>query len=442
MPILPQDMMTGYHVMAKPAGPACNLRCTYCFYLEKYKLYPERKQPIMSEETLEAYIKQYIEGLSHLPEIHFAWQGGEPTLAGLDFFRKAVELQQQYGGGRTIHNALQTNGILIDDEWAQFLAENNFLIGLSLDGPERFHDAFRRNAKDEGTFKQVMNAMETMKRHGVEFNILACVNRQTSEAPEDVYRFLRAHGSGFIQFIPIVERSTGDDSPDKLTLVKPDSDLDATVTPWSVQPLQYGKFLSTVFDLWVRSDVGTVFVQLFDTALEAWMGYDPSLCYFREQCGDAMILESNGDLYSCDHFVYPENLLGNLHEMPLSEMARSTEQLAFGAGKKDKLPAYCRDCTYLFACHGECLKHRFLTTPEGEPGLNYLCEGYRYFFNHVDPYMQFMANELRNRRPPANVMEWVKQQDGKASKSTKPDPNQPCPCGSGKKYKKCCGKNT
>jgi len=441
MSLLPQDLFTGYHVMAKPAGPSCNLRCAYCFYLEKYKLYPDRKEPIMSEATLEAYIRQYIEGLSHLPEIHFAWQGGEPTLAGLDFFRKAVALQQQYGGGRVIHNALQTNGILIDDAWSAFLAEHNFLIGLSLDGPERFHDAFRLDAAGRGSFKRVMAALETMKRHNVEFNILACVNRQTAEAPEEVYRFLRAHGSGFIQFIPIVERSIAADDPNALTLVKPDGDIEATVTPWSVMPLQYGKFLAGVFDLWVRHDVGTVFVQLFDTALEAWMGYEPSLCFFRETCGDAMVLESNGDLYSCDHFVYPEHRLGNLHEQPLSTMARSEEQRAFGDAKRDRLPTYCNSCQFHFACRGECPKHRFTVTQDGDPGLNYLCEGYRYFFRHIDPYMQFMANELRHRRPPANVMGWVRQQESGAPESAKPDPNRPCPCGSGRKYKKCCGRN-
>lgn len=443
MPITPlsQEQASGYHVMAKPVGPACNLRCLYCFYLEKYKLYPDRTETVMSAETLEAYIRQYIEGLSHQPEIHFAWQGGEPTMAGLDFFRKAVKLQQQYAEGRTVHNALQTNGILMDDEWAAFLAEHNFLIGLSLDGPERFHDAFRRDAAGRPSFKRVMGALETLKKHEVEFNILACVNRQTADAPEEVYRFLRAHGSGFIQFIPIVERSIENAAPEELALVKPDGDIEATVTPWSVGPLQYGAFLTTIFDLWVRADVGTQFVQFFDTALEAWMGYEPSLCFFRTQCGDAMVLESNGDLYSCDHFVYPEHRLGNLMEMPLSAMARSPEQHVFGAAKQEKLPAYCRACAFHFVCKGECPKHRFLTTPENESGLNYLCEGYRHFFKHVDPYMRFMANELRNRRPPANVMEWVRQQSGASPEKSKTDPNALCPCGSGRKYKKCCGKN-
>ncbi len=441
MPIPPQTPQEniGYHVMAKPVGPACNMRCLYCFYLEKYKLYPDRTERVMSDDTLEAYIRQYIEGLSHQPEIHFAWQGGEPTMAGLEFFRKAVALQQQYAGGRTIHNALQTNGILIDDAWAAFLAEHRFLVGLSLDGPERFHDAFRHDAGGNPTFKRVMTTLERLKTHEVDFNILACVNRQTADAPEEVYRFLRAHGSGFIQFIPIVERSAETDDPNELTLVKPGDDVDATVTPWSVRPEQYGRFLAAIFDLWVRQDVGTQFIQFFDTALEAWMGYEPSLCFFRSCCGDAMVLEYNGDLYSCDHFVYPENRLGNMLETPLADMARSPEQQAFGAAKRDTLPPYCRECPYHFACKGECPKHRFLSTPDGDPGLNYLCAGYRHFFEHVNPYMRFMANELRNRRPPANVMEWVrKQQDGKTADT--PEPNAPCPCGSGRKYKKCCGR--
>ena len=424
--------------MAKPVGPACNLRCIYCFYLEKHKLYPDRTERVMTDEVLEAYIRQYIEAQPHLPEISFAWQGGEPTLAGLDFFRKAVALQKQYAGGKPVSNALQTNGILLDDAWAAFLAENNFLVGLSLDGPERFHNAFRRDVGGRPTFKRVMKSLETLKKHRVEFNILACVNRQTASAPEEVYRFLRAHGSGFIQFIPIVERCAKAPDPDGLTLVAPDDPLDAMVTDWSVRPRDYGQFMARVFDLWVREDVGRVFVQLFDTALEAWMGYEPSLCFCRDACGYAMVLEYNGDLFSCDHFVYPAYRLGNLLETHLAEMVRSPQQRAFGEAKRDRLPGQCRDCSVRFACRGECPKHRFLDTKDGEPGLNYLCEGYRLFFAHIDPYMQFMANELRNRRPPANVMEWVRRSDGKAS-APGPAPNDPCSCGSGKKFKKCCG---
>ncbi|OQB38334.1 MAG: Anaerobic sulfatase-maturating enzyme [Candidatus Hydrogenedentes bacterium ADurb.Bin179] len=430
---------TGFHVMAKPVGPSCNLRCAYCFYHEKYKLYPDRTERTMSDAVLEAYIRQNIEAQQRLPEINFAWQGGEPTLAGLDFFRKATALQQQCAAGKPVHNALQTNGILIDDAWAAFLAEHKFLVGLSLDGPERFHDTYRRDMGGRPTFKRVMASMETLKRHGVDFNILACVNRETAAAPEDVYRFLRAHGSGFIQFIPIVERSLPAAGEEELTLVSPDDSAGALITEWSVRPRDYGRFLEKVFDLWVREDVGKIFVQLFDTALEAWMGYEPSLCFFRDCCGDAMVLEYNGDLYSCDHFVYPEHLLGNLLETPLANLARFPQQRAFGEAKRDRLPRQCRECPVLFVCHGECPKHRFMKTADGEPGLNYLCEAYRHFFTCVDPYMRFMANELRHQRPPANVMEWVRRQTVEAAKKAGDAPNDPCPCGSGKKFKKCCG---
>lgn len=430
---------SGFHVMAKPVGPSCNLRCAYCFYLEKHKLYPDRTERVMSDAVLEAYIRQYVAAQQRQPEISFAWQGGEPTLAGLEFFRKAVALQRQYAGGKPVNNALQTNGILIDDVWADFLAEHHFLVGLSLDGPERFHDAYRRDMGGGPTFKRVMKSLETLKRHEVEFNILACVNRQTAAAPEEVYRFLRAHGSGFIQFIPIVERYVPPPGEEDLTLVLPDDPAEARVTEWSVRPADYGRFLEKVFDLWVREDVGSVFVQLFDTALEAWLGYEPSLCFFRDCCGEAMVLEYNGDLFSCDHFVYPAYRLGNLLETPLAEMARSPQQRAFGEAKRDRLPGQCRDCPVRFACRGECPKHRFVDTASGEPGLNYLCAAYRHFFNYIDPYMRFMANELRHRRPPANIMAWVHQQDSAAAVAAGPAPNDPCPCGSGRKYKKCCG---
>ena len=299
--------------------------------------------------------------------------------------------------------------------------------------------AFRRDAGGRPTFKRVMASMETLKRHGVDFNILACVNRETARAPEEVYRFLRAHGSGFLQFVPIVERRVEAAGEDALTLVKPDDPAEARVTEWSVRPQEYGRFLEKIFTLWVREDVGKVFVQIFDTALEAWMGYEPSLCYFRTCCGDALILEYNGDVYSCDHFVYPEHRLGNLLETPLTEMARSPRQRAFGEAKRDRLPRQCRECPVLFVCHGECPKHRFMTTSDGEPGLNYLCEAYKHFYTFVDPHMRFMANELRYQRPPANVMEWVRRQTVEAAKQAGTAPGDPCPCGSGKKFKKCCG---
>jgi uncharacterized protein len=284
-----------------------------------------------------------------------------------------------------------------------------------------------------------LRGLETLRRHGVEFNTLTCVQRHNSKAPLEVYRFLREHGSGFMQFIPIVERAAPAPGADGLSLVKPDSDVAAAVTPWSVEPPQYGKFLAAIFDEWVRSDVGRVFVQIFDVSLEAWMGLNPSLCVFRETCGEGLALEHNGDLYSCDHYVYPENRLGNILESPLEAMVNSGQQRKFGTDKRDTLPKYCRECEVRFACHGECPKHRFLTTPDGEPGLNYLCAGYQHFFGHIDPYMKFMAQELRGRRPPANVMRWARMRDLEAAGKRAPGPNELCICGSGRKYKKCCG---
>ena len=438
----------GFHVMAKPVGPICNLACRYCFYLEKEKLYAVESDKkkldawAMPDDVLESFIRQHIES-QDVPEIQFAWQGGEPTLLGVEFFRKVVALQEQYANGKTVFNAFQTNGTLLDDEWGAFLAENGFLIGLSIDGPEACHDRFRVDKGGHPTFKRVMQGMEMLKKHGVEFNTLTCVQRHNSQRPLDVYRFLRENGSGFMQFIPIVER-IAEPRDDGLTLLTPDAgDVDELgVASWTVRPRDHGEFLAAIFDEWVRYDVGKTFVQLFDVSLEAWVGRNPSLCVFRETCGEGMALEHNGDLYSCDHYVYPEYKLGNITETPLRELVDAPFQRKFGTDKRDTLPKYCRECPVRFACNGECPKHRFLKTPDGEPGLNYLCEGYRHFFTHIDPYMRFMANELQNERPPANVMRWVREQDLAAAGKTEPDPNDLCLCGSGLKYKKCCGRKT
>ncbi len=434
-----------FHVMAKPTGPICNLDCHYCFYLEKEKLYGDKKQWAMADSVLERHISSFIAS-QQAPEITFAWQGGEPTLLGVDFFRRAVALQQEHAGGRRVLNTFQTNGVLINDAWAEFLKENEFLVGLSIDGPEPLHNAYRRDKGGHPTFNKVMKGLECLKRHGVEFNTLTCVHAGNVEKPLDVYRFLREQGSGFIQFIPIVERLLPEPGADGLTLVRPDDMPEAQVAPWCARPEQYGRFLVSVFEEWVRRDVGKVFVQLFDVALEAWVGMQPSLCLFRETCGSAMALEHNGDLYSCDHYVYPENKLGNIMETPLAEMVQSEQQRQFGNAKRDTLPKYCRECPVHFVCRGECPKHRFLRTPDGEPGLNYLCAGYKRFFTHIDPHMRFMAGELRQQRPPANVMDWVRERDRMlASGKPAPQPgqtvfgNDPCPCCSGKKFKKCCG---
>jgi uncharacterized protein len=431
-----------FHVLAKPVGPLCNLDCKYCFYLEKENLYPGRSGTAswkMSDEVLEAFIRQYIEA-QDVPVVSFAWQGGEPTLLGVDYFRRIVELQQAHAGGKRIENGFQTNGVLLDDTWGEFLARNGFLVGLSIDGPRDLHDCYRVDKGGKPSFDAVMRGLQCLKKHGVEFNTLTVIHRRNSERPLEVYRFLKDIGSGFLQFIPIVERVAPTPTPEGLVLVSPGYDAEAPVSEWSVQPLQFGRFLCAIFDEWVRRDVGRQFVQLFDVALEAWVGMEPSLCIFRKKCGDAMAIEHTGDLYSCDHFVYPENRLGSIMEGHIVALAASAGQRKFGADKEDKLPAYCRNCEVRFACNGECPKHRFIRTPDGEEGLNYLCAGYKLFFRHVDPYMRFMASELAARRPPANVMDWVRHLEHPAPKTT-PGRNDPCPCGSGLKFKKCCGRD-
>lgn len=425
--------------MAKPIGPICNIDCKYCFYLEKENLYPEKRGKSnwsMNDDTLESFIKQKIES-TDIQEESFAWQGGEPTLLGVDYFKKVVELQKKYSNGKKINNALQTNGILLDDEWCKFFADNNFLIGLSIDGPRELHDKYRVDKGGKPTFDKVMRGIHFLKKHSVSYNTLTVVQKDNSQHPLDVYNFLKEAGSGYIQFIPIVERIS-EEKPDGLSLVLPGKS-NAVVSNWSVHPVQFGNFLIEIFDHWVRNDVGKYFVQMFDVSLEAWAGFNPSLCIFSETCGNALAIEHNGDLYSCDHYVYPENKLGNIMEVPLLSMVDSTQQDKFGADKRDTLPEYCKKCEVRFACNGECPKNRFLTTPEGEYGLNYLCAGYKKFFNHIDPFMKFMADELKNRRAPANVMKWTRQKDIGFS-TAGIGRNDSCPCGSGKKFKNCCGK--
>jgi len=425
-----------FHVMAKPIGPICNLDCKYCFYLEKETLYPRVSKWAMQEEVLDSYVRQYIEA-HDTPEVSFAWQGGEPTLLGVEYFRRLVEVQKKYAGGKRIHNAFQTNGVLLNDEWAALFKENGFLIGISIDGPRELHDAYRVDKGGQPTFDRVMRGIETLKRNGVEFNTLTTVHRGNADHPLKVYRFLKENGSGFMQFIPIVERISNQATADGLQLISPSFAGSAKVAPWSVEPRQFGRFLCAIFDEWVRNDVGRYFVQLFDVGLEVWSGMEASLCVFRKQCGAALAMEHSGDLYSCDHFVYPENRLGNIMESPLAELVDSEQQRKFGADKETMLPKYCRECDVRFACNGECPKHRFLTTPDGEPGLNYLCAGYKMFFHHVDPYMQFMARELAAQRPPANVMRWIAVQETQKA-FERAGRNDPCPCGSGKKFKHCC----
>ena len=416
--------------MAKPTGSACNLHCDYCFFLKKEKLYPGSSFR-MSDEVHESYIRQLLEA-HQVPQVTIAWQGGEPTLMGLDFFRRSVELQKKYAKpGTRIENTFQTNGILLNDEWCQFFHENNFLIGLSLDGPKELHDAYRKDKGGHGTFERVVAAARLLQKHKVEFNILCTVNRKNAEHPLDVYRFFRDElGAHYIQFIPIVERDneTGYQEGNK-------------VTDRSVQPEQFGRFLIQIFDEWVKKDVGDTFVLNFDGALAGWLGMAGTVCIFGPTCGLGMALEHNGDLYSCDHFVEPDYYLGNILKTPMIDLVGSEKQRRFGQDKKDSLPRYCRECEVLHICNGECPKNRFLETADGEPGLNYLCAGYRAFFKHADKPMRIMADLLRRNRPASEVVAVLarEEMDLKA-KLAKSGRNDPCPCGSGKKVKNCHGK--
>lgn len=427
-------------MIAKPIGPICNIRCQYCFYLEKESLWPEGEPWRMSDPTLEAYVRQYIEAQPHrVEEIDFAFQGGEPTLMGLDFFGRVLEVQAKHARpGMRIHNSLQTNGILLDDRWCEFLKRHDFLVGLSLDGPADLHDRYRRDRQGRGTFERVMRAMERLKRHGVAFNVLTCVTRHNGAHPLRVYRFFRDEGVEHVQFIPIVvprENVRRDGAP-------PGAPIDRLVDPSSVQPDQFGRFLIAVFDEWVRRDVGRIFVRDFDQALGAWLGAGASLCVYAEQCGRALAIEHNGDLYACDHFVEPACKLGNVHDVSIAQMADSPPQEKFGRDKKAALPECCRECPVRFACNGGCPKDRFVRTPSGEPGLNYLCPGFKAFFTHVDPYMHFMAAELRAGRPAAGIMQHLRRRQQQAREQAASvggvRRNDPCPCGSGRKYKNCC----
>jgi uncharacterized protein len=393
--------------MSKPTGPDCNLRCEYCFYLEKETFYPGDGKHRMSDEVLEAYIRQVAEAHADIPELLFAWQGGEPTLLGIEFFEKALELQKKYAGGKPVRNTLQTNGTLIDEGWCRFLKKNGFLVGLSLDGPEDLHDRFRRDAGGKGTHAKVMRALNLMRKHGVEFNVLACVNRETAKRPLDVYHWFKESGVEFIQFIPIVELAPNDESKDlglDLGVPAVPDESEPAVTGWTVLPEDYGDFLIAIFDEWVRNDVGSVFVMNFEYALVSYIGLEMPACFFAPECGNAGIIEHNGDIYSCDHFMYPRYLLGNVLKDDLKEMMASPAQKEFGAAKGD-LPRYCMECGVLKACYGECPKHRFRMTPDGEPGLNYLCEAYKRFFTHVLPYLKVIAELLAEGRPATEVMD-------------------------------------
>ena len=424
------EVPLAFHVMAKPTGSACNLNCAYCFFLKKEKLYPGSNFR-MSDEVHEAYIKQLFEA-HQVPQVTVAWQGGEPTLMGLDFFRRSVELQKKYAKpGTRVENTFQTNGILLNDEWCQFFHENNFLIGLSMDGPKELHDFYRKDKGGHGTFDRVVRAARLLQKHKVEFNILCTVNSKNADYPLEVYRFFRDElGAHYIQFIPIVEREneSGFQEGNK-------------VTDRSVRLDQWGRFLIEIFDEWVRRDVGQAFVLNFDGALAGWLGRAGTVCIFGPTCGLGLALEHNGDFYSCDHFVEPNYYLGNIMERPMIELAASEKQRKFGKDKKDLLPRYCRECEVLFVCNGECPKNRFIETPDGEPGLNYLCAGYKAFFKHADRPMRVMAELIRRGQTADGVMRIMAGEKtdhrGQFAKSGR---NDPCPCGSGLKFKRCHGK--
>lgn len=450
-----------YNVMLKPFGPICNLDCDYCYYLEKKNLYMDEKKFVMSEELLEKFFSQYFKS-QDVPAVSVVWQGGEPTMLGVDYFKRAMEIIDKHNDNKQIEHVFQTNGTLIDEEWARFFKRHDFLVGVSIDGPKELHDKYRTYKDGTPTWDRIMKGIGILKKHDVRFNTLTVVNDLNSHHPLEVYHFLKEIGSGYMQFIPIVERIADSPGDYPLKLVAPHYGGGAKVAPWSVEPKQMGDFLIQIFDEWVRNDVGKYFVQHFDVMLANWVGERPGLCAFSKTCGDATAMEFNGDLFACDHFVYPEDKLGNIMEKDMIHMVQSERQMAFGEAKQNSLPQQCLDCDYRFACNGGCPKNRIIETVDGEPGLNYLCEGYYNFYKHIHPYMQFMADELEKKRAPANVMDWVrkmdfrksirskgnaggtpikpsaKQQSTASAVNAKIGRNDPCPCGSGKKYKNCC----
>lgn len=390
------------YIMVKPVGSACNLRCDYCYYLEKQHLYANEGRQMLSDELLERFIREYIESQT-TPEVLFTWHGGEPLVRPLAFYEKVVRLQQRYARGRRIANSLQTNGTLINDDWARFFHDQGWLIGVSLDGPEAYHDAFRRTRGGGPSFRNVIRGIDILNRHAVEWNALAVANRLNGDHPLSFYRFFKNIGCRYIQVTPVVERLAHHDDGRQLASLVDEGQL----APFSIRPKQWGNFLCTIFDEWVRHDVSMFFFNIFDATLANWVGVAPGLCTMAKHCGHAGVMEHNGDVYSCDHFVFPEYKLGNIHEQSLVEMMYSERQRRFGRAKADSLPTQCRECQWLNACHGECPRNRFIRTVNGEPGLNYLCEGYRQYFSHVAPYMDVMKRLLGEKRPPAEIMDML-----------------------------------
>ena len=392
------------YVMLKPAGAHCNLACKYCYYLEKNKLYPTAQRHLMSDEMLEQFTREYIEAQT-MNQVLFTWHGGEPLLRSIDFYRKALSLQQKYAGGRRIDNVIQTNGTLLTDEWCEFFAQNHWLVGISINGPQPDHDHYRLTAAGKPSWKKMMQGIKLLKKHGVEWNAMAVVNAYNVNHPLEFYRFFKENGCQFLQFTPIVERLTRHE--DGRTLASLADKDEISLSEASVAPEQWGYFLCAIFDEWVRKDVGKIFVEIFDCTLANWMGISPGICAYSKECGHAGVMEHNGDVYSCDHFVFPEYKLGNIRDHSLIDMLYGEQQQEFSRLKHSSLPRQCKECDMEFACHGECPKNRFMKDKYGDSGLNYLCPGYYHYYQHVAPYMDYMKQELMSQRPPSNIMKVV-----------------------------------
>ena len=392
------------YVMLKPAGAHCNLACKYCYYLEKNKLYPTAQRHLMSDEILEQFTREYIEAQT-MSQVLFTWHGGEPLLRSIDFYRKALSLQQKYAGGRRIDNVIQTNGTLLTDEWCEFFAQNHWLVGISIDGPQPDHDHYRLTAAGKPSWQKVMHGIKLLKKHGVEWNAMAVMNAYNANHPLEFYRFFKENGCQFLQFTPIVERLTRHE--DGRTLASLADKDEISLSEASVAPEQWGYFLCAIFDEWVRKDVGKIFVEIFDCTLANWMGISPGICAYSKECGHAGVMEHNGDVYSCDHFVFPEYKLGNIRDHSLIDMLYGEQQQEFSRLKHSSLPRQCKECDMEFACHGECPKNRFMKDQYGDSGLNYLCPGYYHYYQHVAPYMDYMKQELMSQRPPSNIMKVV-----------------------------------
>lgn len=392
------------YVMLKPASAHCNLACKYCYYLEKNKLYPTAQRHLMSDEMLEQFTREYIEAQT-MNQVLFTWHGGEPLLRSLDFYRKALSLQQKYAGGRRIDNVIQTNGTLLTDEWCEFFAQNHWLVGISIDGPQPDHDHYRLTAAGKPSWKKVMQGIKLLKKHGVEWNAMAVVNAYNANHPLEFYRFFKENGCQFLQFTPIVERLTRHEDGRSLASLADKDEI--SLSKASVAPERWGYFLCAIFDEWVRKDVGKIFVEIFDCTLANWMGISPGICAYSKECGHAGVMEHNGDVYSCDHFVFPEYKLGNIRDLSLIDMLYDEQQQEFSRLKHSSLPRQCKECDMEFACHGECPKNRFMKDKYGDSGLNYLCPGYYHYYQHVAPYMDYMKQELMSQRPPSNIMKVV-----------------------------------